>query len=485
MKAGKILIVDDTKHILTLLCDLLDEEGYKTIAVENGEIALEFLENNTPDLILLDIRMPVMSGFEVCKRIKQNKILAKIPIIFLTAAIELNDKLEGFRLGAVDYITKPFHEKELLVRVKTHIRLRQNEIKLKKINKELIKVNEYKNNFLTFVNNIHGVGFIKDINLRYTFINKKFEKVFNVKLSDWKGKSNREINFFPIEIIDVLERYDRKIINNKLPTEFIENVPVNGKMHNWLTIKFPLYDNENNIKSVAGMAIDITDRIENEKIIFNAIVKAEEKERTHFAAELHDGLGPLISTLKIFMQAIDKVEDTNKIKEFAKKSQEVFDEILQTITEVSNNLSPHILHKFGLYIGIKTFIERNAKHTGINFILDYKHKQIETAICRKTNKLNELHEITIYRIVTELINNSIKHSKANEIRIKFYIYKHSLHIDYSDNGIGFDIKTVYRNSTGLGMQNIKNRLKNINGNVKFISFVNKGFLANIVIHCSV
>ncbi len=153
-KTESILVVDDTHESLSFLIKLLKEEGYKTFPADSGELALVSLENNIPDLILLDIRMPGINGFEVCKRIKQNEKLAEIPIIFLTSATEINDKLEGFRLGAVDYVTKPFHKEELMARLKTHLKLYrynklfreqtaenliENEAKLKIQNEELDK----------------------------------------------------------------------------------------------------------------------------------------------------------------------------------------------------------------------------------------------------------------------------------------------------------------------------------------------------------
>jgi putative two-component system response regulator len=120
-RKANILVVDDTSENLVLLCSILKEEGYNTFPADSGELALSSLENNIPDLILLDIRMAGMNGFEVCRQIKQRENLAEIPIIFLSVATDIEDKLEGFRLGAVDYVTKPFQKEELLIRVKTHL----------------------------------------------------------------------------------------------------------------------------------------------------------------------------------------------------------------------------------------------------------------------------------------------------------------------------------------------------------------------------
>ncbi len=138
-KHGTILIVDDSKALLSLISEMLEQENYTTQSVETGEEALIFLENNHPDLILLDRTMSGMGGFEVCKRIKSIKKIAKIPIIFLTATADVKDKVEGFRIGAVDYITKPFQKEELLARVNSHVDLYKMSLQLKEQADELRK----------------------------------------------------------------------------------------------------------------------------------------------------------------------------------------------------------------------------------------------------------------------------------------------------------------------------------------------------------
>ncbi len=119
----KILIVDDEPNNLDVLRDCLSESGFKVPVVESGEIAIKLVDTIKPALILLDIMMPGMDGFEVCRRLKQDATSADIPIIFLTAKLEKDDVIAGLKLGAVDYITKPFNKEELLTRVNTHLEL--------------------------------------------------------------------------------------------------------------------------------------------------------------------------------------------------------------------------------------------------------------------------------------------------------------------------------------------------------------------------
>ncbi|MDM8557811.1 hybrid sensor histidine kinase/response regulator [Candidatus Parabeggiatoa sp. HSG14] len=130
MKQPVVLIVDDNPENLSLLADLLDKNGCDTILAQDGAMALESIKNEHPNLILLDIMMPGMDGFEVCRRLKQDILSANIPIIFLTAKQEKSEVIAGLKLGAVDYITKPFNQEELLVRVNTHLELQAAKEKL-------------------------------------------------------------------------------------------------------------------------------------------------------------------------------------------------------------------------------------------------------------------------------------------------------------------------------------------------------------------
>ena len=120
---GLILIVDDTPTNLDVISETLSDVGYDVAIAISGERALQQVERISPDLILLDVMMPGIDGFETCKRLKSNPNTCDIPIIFMTAMGDTDYKVKGFELGAVDYITKPFQVQEVLMRVKTHLRL--------------------------------------------------------------------------------------------------------------------------------------------------------------------------------------------------------------------------------------------------------------------------------------------------------------------------------------------------------------------------
>ncbi|OFA08364.1 two-component system response regulator [Duganella phyllosphaerae] len=120
---GEVLIVEDTPASLKLLSDLLTDAGYDVRQAPNGELALWTAQSRPPELILLDIRMPGIDGFEVCRRLKQSPELRQVPVIFLSAQHDTDDKVRGFALGAVDFIAKPFQAEEILARTDAHVRL--------------------------------------------------------------------------------------------------------------------------------------------------------------------------------------------------------------------------------------------------------------------------------------------------------------------------------------------------------------------------
>lgn len=134
---GNILVVDDTPANLRLLAGILNEQGYKVRPVPSGELALSAARGMPPDLILLDIMMPEMNGYEVCEQLKADPRTRDIPVIFISAIDDVLDKVKAFAVGGVDYITKPFQMEEVLVRIKTHLAMCQLQNKLKQKNEEL------------------------------------------------------------------------------------------------------------------------------------------------------------------------------------------------------------------------------------------------------------------------------------------------------------------------------------------------------------
>ncbi len=146
-----VIVVDDTPANLQLLTGMLKERGYKVRPVPSGKLALQAAKNDPPDLILLDIMMPEMNGYEVCERLKADEKLREIPIIFISAMNETMDKVRAFGVGGVDYVIKPFQFEEVEARVRTHLELQRQRRKLKENYEQLRRLEELRDNLVHMI----------------------------------------------------------------------------------------------------------------------------------------------------------------------------------------------------------------------------------------------------------------------------------------------------------------------------------------------
>jgi PAS domain S-box-containing protein len=209
-----ILVVDDTIENLEYLVTTLRQDGYKVRPVSRGEAALGAVNATVPDLILLDIKMPVMDGYEVCRRLKADPRTNSIPILFVTALTDSEDETKGLELGAVDFITKPFSPSVVRARVKNHLELKQKtdqlmaaQARLEKVNVELEERVAQRTIELTAANDKLRVSeetfraifesaedwmFVKDANLRFTHVNPALLEAYNLERDQVIGKTLSE-----------------------------------------------------------------------------------------------------------------------------------------------------------------------------------------------------------------------------------------------------------------------------------------------------
>ena len=186
-----ILIVDDNSNNLKLIANVLMESDYDFRMAKSGKSALSILEKTKPDLILLDIQMPDMDGYETCKRIKANLEYSKIPVIFLTANTDSESVNKAFKVGGVDFVTKPFNSEELLARICTHI-------KLKTQSEELERQNATKDKFFSIISHdlrnpiANVIGFSNILNENFEDLNKEKIKSF-IKYINESSKFSLEI----------------------------------------------------------------------------------------------------------------------------------------------------------------------------------------------------------------------------------------------------------------------------------------------------
>jgi len=206
-------------------------------------------------------------------------------------------------------------------------------------------------------------------------------------------------------------------------------------------------------------------RTEMDKKVLDAIIKTEESERKRVAKELHDGLGPLISNLKMSISALTIPENSDQ-EEMVRNMKQVVNESLSTIREISNNLSPHVLESFGLLSALKAFTGKIAESKIITV-------EIEGNI--QDRRFQQNIEITVYRVLCELINNTLRHSGANSVFIRLIEADGYLFISYRDNGKGLPSGIGLSGHPGMGLSNIESRLKAVNGKIELNPSDFKGF----------
>lgn len=606
MHENKILIVDDIIDNINVAANMLIGENLDIGIALNAEEALNFIRNNETDLILLDVMMPGMSGFELCEIIKADEATKHIAIIFLTAKDSSEDIVKGFELGAVDYVTKPFNAPELIARVKTQLtninqkkQLQQREEFLSAVinatndwifaqdaNNELLFANKsFSDSGCTYETDTDKPIFNRSFLESQSAQNKKFlhdvkqiyetkkpvikaeeviisqtgnELVFEIQkiplLNDQnevfsvltfahditrRVRAENELKEFNAELEQlvakrteqlVLSRNNFKVLFDKSMDAIIINdfegnvLKVNEaacKLLNYseeelLTMKTEAFmpakfsaEREDLYKSLktnesevyetininkqgdeipveinstvinyygkevllsAGRDISLRKKAEKEKL--KTIIATEEKERQRFAKDLHDGLGATLSAAKMYLNIARRTKDNpERSDEMLNEAIELIDRAGKNAKEIAINIRPHDLANFGLAVSLHNFCERINNIDTIKINLDTNEFEA------KTDEQQEQH---IFRIINELINNTLKYADAKAIDIKLSSDDEKVCIRYKDNGKGFDYdKIMASNGSGTGLKNIIERTKVMGGQANLFSKPQEGMTAHI------
>lgn len=208
----KIMIVDDTPANIDVLRRILSDDGFEISIAMNGEAALSLVEKNRPDLILLDVMMPGIDGFETCEKLKANPSTNNIPVIFVTAKTEVEDIVRGFGVGSVDYIAKPFKREEVLSRVQTHLKIEKLNQEKENLNKKLQDQNnelvESQNQYRVILEKSSDGVFSLDAEGKILSCNARFSSFLDFKVKELIGKP----------VMDIVNSEDPKGIYLKIVT---------------------------------------------------------------------------------------------------------------------------------------------------------------------------------------------------------------------------------------------------------------------------
>ncbi len=267
LKNYNILIVDDNLTNLKTTSDYLSDSGFQIAVARDGQSALQIVEYSTPDLILLDVTMPGLDGFETCRRLKTKSITRDVPVIFMTALAGVEDKIKGFDAGGVDYLTKPLQYEEVIVRITTHLRLRDLteylEQKVQERTQELSSLNQQLKYQADLLANVSDAVIATDVNFIVQSWNKAAEKMYGWTAQEAKGQTLKELvkTEYPANTRE--ELLNRLFETGQFEAEVIQ-YQKDGRVLNIWTLVSMVKDDVGNQVGIVSVNRDITERKEAE-----------------------------------------------------------------------------------------------------------------------------------------------------------------------------------------------------------------------------
>jgi signal transduction histidine kinase len=263
------MVVDDTVENLRLLSGMLGEHGFEVRPVTSGAQALRAAERDPPDLVLLDINMPEMDGYEVCRRLKQIDVVRDVPVIFLTALSETADKLKAFQAGGVDYVTKPFQVEEVLARVRSHVSLRQARSELAQSYERLLSLERLRDDLVHMV--VHDMRSPMSVLLSHLgFVLEDAKAGGAADTTDLEGaiKAARSLNRMASDLLDLSRLEDGKMPLEKQACNVTE-------LASEVTSALSVLDRSRSLALIANGAVSTAcDRVLTYRVLENLILNA-------------------------------------------------------------------------------------------------------------------------------------------------------------------------------------------------------------------
>jgi PAS domain S-box-containing protein len=453
---GNILIVDDNPANLDLLSGILSEEGYKVRLIPDGQLALMSVQSTRPDLILLDILMPEMDGYQVCEKLKADERTKDIPVIFVSTVHEVFDKVKAFSLGGVDYITKPFEAKEVLARIETQLRI-------SRLSKQLLEQNarltEQKELLQTIFDHIPVMVTLYDANGRVQWVNRELERV--------SGWSRAEI-----ENIDLVAEW---FPDPEYRASVLEHMfPATGK---WKDLKARIRDGSHldtswaNIRLSNGMSIgigqDISERL---AAALRDRKQAQEasllEERNRMAQEIHDTLAQALTGIIVHLGTASRkiTVDPVAAQEHIKVGRDLARCGLTEARRSVEALRPKLLEDGDLCSALHRLSSQMFSHSSTHTICE---------VVGKPYSLPQDVENNVLRIGQEALTNAFKYARASEIRIELVYETTQFILRIKDNGQGFEIDS-FSVENGFGLMGMTERADRIGAKLTIQSQPGRG-----------
>lgn len=493
----QILAVDDNIINLELLKQVI-KVHYPEFTMHtslNGEDAIQKAEKYLPDLILLDILMPGLDGYETCKCLKEITSTKHIPIIMISAlGQDPAERTKGLNSGADAFISKPFDHAELRAQINVALRIKEVEDLLRKRNESLefdIKsqssfLHDQEERFLQISEHAREFYWEVNVNNIITYISPVVENTFDINPLDVIGKKS----FFELfthtnnSFLEVFQ--ERESFHD-------EEIQMNHKGERiWLSVSgFSFYTPKGIPAGKRGMCFDITRRKTAEDALKDNLRKIEEyqvrlkrlnsemtlieeNERRRIAENLHDSLGQTLSMAYMQLSSIDTGEIQPNHKNRIDYVSSLLNQAVEESRRLTYDLSPPILYELGLFPAIRWKLEQVKKEHEIDFTFHAVDSDF---------KLPKEYDVFLYRTVCEIVQNTVKHANATKITVENYISDQKLHIEVEDNGKGFNTNYIIKNDNqgGFGLLSIKERVDSISGSFYIYSQLGKGTKTKVII----
>ena len=491
----RLLIVDDVPHNIKLLNSGLENEYTVSVAL-NGKEALEIIHKNQhPDLILLDILMPEMDGYEVCRRLKSSPDTEHIPVIFLTAKDAVEDETFGLEIGAVDYITKPFSMGIVRSRIRAHLetRLQQEQLELlvRQRTEQLERVNEQLRKDIAERKRIEKDLRHSKKRYRHLFENAPisiFEADMNEIIHKFYKINQRAVKTFgisydalPVELSQIIPGISVSLL--KQMTESLKQ----GNVFSAETFALNLHKPGEQIP-VRLIASAIAPPDIDQVVIAIEDITAEKnrrnekeaiaEERRRIARDIHDGIAQDLVSFKLKTKYWHKIVDENPQQ--MHQELDIFRELLNNnIRDVRRSifaLRPLDIETFGFFPGVDKFVSDFS---------EYNQIKIDLRVLGDQDSLPDSFETVLFRIIQESLNNASKHANAQLITIILDIKDDAVILTIQDNGKGLDQNDLInaRKTGHLGMIQMRERVESIGGSFVIQSIENgiKGTIVQVTL----
>lgn len=486
-----ILLIDDEIINLKLLTHLLSKKGYSVRPAERPQMAIDYALAHPPDLIILDIVMPGMDGFEVCRKLKANKVTRDVPIIFVSGLNSVAEKLKGFEAGGVDFISKPFQEPEVLARVKNHLQLHGMKVHLEDMVEERTQVLSRVNKALTkeIAERKLAENQLRQSEEKYrNLVDNAIVGVFHSRIDGGLVYANQALASM-YEFDSPQEMIERKALGlwggPEQWVRMLDKLYNHGRVSNFEAALYSKKGRKIHIllsatlegSDIAGMVMDITQKKETEekiiqyqgrlKALASQLTLVEEKERRRIAEDLHDHIGQTLAFSRIQVAKAKKLTRDDKLSEILEELSQSLLSTIRDTKELVFDLSSPLLNEIGLGSAISSWL---------NDQMTIKHG-IRNRYSGPDEKIVLGHNVStiLFRNIRELLTNIVRHARAKMVTVKMQQVAGQLQLIVTDDGIGFDPEKI-NNSEGLGfgLFSIRERMADYGGELDIKSTPGKG-----------